>query len=71
MWKKLYWNSATSICENGNYLVSIMDDSAIACDEVINSYDEEIKAIPTNFNENKVTCKTQSFIFYMHFYQLL
>ena len=48
-----------------------MDDSAIACDEVINSYDEEIKAIPTNFNENKVTCKTQSFIFYMHFYQLL
>ena len=28
-----------------------MDDSAIMCDEVIESYDEEIKTIPTNFNE--------------------
>ena len=45
-----------------------MDDSTIACDEVKNSDDEEIKAIPTNFNENKVTRKTQSFIFYMHLY---
>ena len=28
-----------------------MDDSVITCDEVIESYDEEIKTIPTNFNE--------------------
>ena len=28
-----------------------MDYSAIMCDEVIESYDEEIKTIPTNFNE--------------------
>ena len=28
-----------------------MDDSAIICDEVIDSYDKEIKTIPTNFNE--------------------
>ena len=28
-----------------------MDDSAIMCDEVIESYDEEIKTIPTNFDE--------------------
>ena len=28
-----------------------MDDSAIMCDEVIESYDEEIKTIPTNFKE--------------------
>ena len=28
-----------------------MDDSAIMCDEVIESYDEEIKTIPRNFNE--------------------
>ena len=28
-----------------------MDDSVIACDEVIELYDGEIKAIPTNFNE--------------------
>ena len=38
-----------------------MDDSMIICDEVIHSYDEAIKTIPTNFNEKTVTCKTQSF----------
>ena len=43
------------------FLVSIMHDSMITCDEVIKSYDEETKIIPTNFNEKKVTFKTQSF----------
>ena len=38
-----------------------MDDSVITCDEVINSFDEKIKTIPTNFNESKVTCKKQNF----------
>ena len=33
-------------CENRNYLASIMDNSAIMCDKVIKSYDEE-----TGFNE--------------------
>ena len=33
----------------------------ITCDEVINSYDEEIKVILTNFNEKKVTRKRQNF----------
>ena len=28
-----------------------MGDSAILCNDVINPYDEEIKAIPTNFDE--------------------
>ena len=28
-----------------------MDDSEIICDEVIKLYNEEIKTIPTNFNE--------------------
>ena len=28
-----------------------MDDSAIICDEIIKSYDEEMKTIPTTFNE--------------------
>ena len=37
-----------------------MDDSAIICDEVIDA-DNETKTIPTNFNEKKVTCKTQYF----------
>ena len=38
-----------------------MDDSVITGNEVIKLYNEEIKAIPTNFNEKKVTCKTQKF----------
>ena len=29
------WNLATCSCENGKYLASIMDDSAIMCDKVI------------------------------------
>ena len=45
-----------------------MDDSAITCDEIIESYDEDAKAklydetksILTNFNEKKATCKTQN-----------
>ena len=36
--KKPYiWNPATCSCENGKYLASIMDDSAITCDEIIES----------------------------------
>ena len=45
--------TTTCSCENGKYLASIMDDSAITCDEIIGSYDEETKAILTNFNEKK------------------
>ena len=44
-----------------------MDDSAIICDEVIKSYDEEIKTIPTNFNEKNITCKTQNFYILLSF----
>ena len=50
------------------YLASIMDDSVMICDEVIKSYDEEIKSIPTNFNEKNITCKTQSFYFLLAFF---
>ena len=41
------WNPAIWKWKN---LVSFMDDSAI-CDQVIESYDEEIKTNPTNFYE--------------------
>ena len=37
-------------------LASTIDDSAITCDEIIESYNEE-----TNFNENKAICKMQKF----------
>ena len=51
----------------GKYLASIMDDSAITFDEVIESYDEEIKTFPTNFNEKKVICKMQNFYILLAF----
>ena len=44
--KDYIWNPATCSCENGNYLASIMDDSAIMCDGIIEPYDKE-----TNFKE--------------------
>ena len=61
------WNPVTRCCENGKYLAIIMDDSAITCDGIIESYEEETKTVSTNFNEKKGTCKRQNFytfIFY-------
>ena len=48
--KDYVWNPATFKCENRKYLASIVDDSVITCDEVIESNNEEIKTIPINFN---------------------
>ena len=45
-----------------------MDDSAIICDEVIKSYDEETKSTPTSFNEKNITCTIQISLFYLPFY---
>ena len=45
--KDYIWNPSVCICENRKYLASIVDDSVIMCDEVIE------KAVPTNFNEKK------------------
>ena len=42
------WNPSKCSCENGKYLASIMNDSAIMCDEVIKSYDKKAK---TSFNK--------------------
>ena len=44
-----------------------MDDSAITCDEIIESYHEETKTISTNFNEKKATCKMQNFYILLAF----
>ena len=62
MWKNYLWNPATCSCENGKYLASIMDNSVIMCDEVIESYDEE-----TNLNEKKATCKRKNFYILLAF----
>ena len=46
--KNCIWNPATCSCKNGKYLASIVDDSVITYDEVI---DAEIKTIPKIFNK--------------------
>ena len=51
--KDYVWNPATCNCENGKYLASIMDDSVITCDEIINVKE-------TNFNEKNITYRTQN-----------
>ena len=33
--KYYIWNSAACSCENGKYLASIIEDSVITCDEII------------------------------------
>ena len=48
--KDYIWNLATCSCENGKYLASIMDDSAITYDEII---EEETETVTINFNEEK------------------
>ena len=60
--KDYVWNPATCNCKNEKYLASIMDDSAISCDEIIESSDEE-----TNFNEKKATCKKKIFYILLTF----
>ena len=60
MKKEYVWNPSACIFENRKYLASIMDDTAIICDEVIDA-DDETKTFPTNFNKRKVICKTKNF----------
>ena len=42
-----------------------MDDSAVICDKIIETYDKEIKTIPTNFNEKKHSVESKKD--YYHF----
>ena len=64
--KDYVWNPRTCSCENGKYLASIMDDSAILCDEVIKSF-KVIKSISTSFNEKNIASKTQNFYILLAF----
>ena len=77
--KDYVWNPAICNCKNEKYLASIMGDSAITCDEIIESYDEDLDAKArsnneaksydeTNFDGNRATCKTQNSYIYLHFY---
>ena len=41
--KDYVWNPATCKYENVKYLASVMDDLVITCDEIVESYNKEIK----------------------------
>ena len=43
------------------HVVVKMENSAIMCDEIIESYQEETITISTNFNGKKATSKMQNF----------
>ena len=62
-------NPSICSCKNRKYLASIMDDSAIKCDETMESrnHNEETKNIPKNFNGKKATCKRQNFYILLAF----
>ena len=47
--KKIIWNASTCTCENGKYSGSIIRDSVVTCDKVI----EVSKIIPTKANPTK------------------
>ena len=59
--KDYVWNPSACNCENRKYLASVMDDSVITRDKVIESYNEKIKTVPTNFNDKNMTSKAQNF----------
>ena len=58
--KDYIWNPDICNWKIRKYLASIMDDSAIRCDEIIKSDDQETKIVPTNFNKKNATCKTKN-----------
>ena len=62
------WNSSTYICDNGEYLKSIVVDSKIVCDEIVNATDNVTTSASTNFYNKKVKCKKD---FYMRHEVLL
>ena len=41
--KNYIWNPSTCSCKNGKYLASIIDDSVVRCDEIIDT-DAEAKS---------------------------
>ena len=65
--KDYIWNPAACSCENCKYLTNTMDDSVVMCDEIVESYNEETKTIPTNFNKEKANGKTHNFYILLAF----
>ena len=73
------WNPSKCSCENGKYLASIMNDSAIVwwSYKVIRQKSEnKFQQVPTNFNKKEIhkivkLAKKEISVFYLHFLKLL
>ena len=62
MCEKDYVASKNMTCKRGTYLESIIDDSVVTSNEIIDAVQlEPIKTRPINFNNKKATCKINSF----------
>ena len=56
--KDYIWNHALCSCKNGKNLASIINDSVIKCDEIIDA-DMETKTISKN-----IICNTKKFLYF-------
>ena len=72
--RKNVWNPATCSCENDTYAGSIIDESVIMYDEIIETTKSILtktvpaKSIPTNFNQKRWSVKWKIYIFSLPFY---
>ena len=59
------WNPSIRFCKTDEYLKSIIIDSVLTCDKVIEkvtkSYNNPTKATPIFFNDKKTNCKMDKF----------
>ena len=63
--KDYVWNPSLCNCGNGKYLASIIDDSTITCDQIIQSYKKERKLFQQILMKKNITCKTQNFCIFL------
>ena len=63
--KDYIWNPAAWSCKNNKYLASVIDDSVITCDEIIDAeakpFGRKTKSFQVNLNEKNKICETKSF----------
>ena len=59
--KGYIWNSATFSCKNGKDLASIIDNSVITCDKII---EEKIKTVRKYIIEKKCNLSNKTFLIF-------
>ena len=70
-------NARASTCKSCKYLKSIIRDSVILCDEIIEltktfpTKTTSTKTVPTSFKEKKITCKIKNFYILLTFLLIL